>query len=49
VDDLYEIEDILPEEIKNKYAISLSPTLNATPDELHIGYVRIEKLLQSDL
>ncbi|HEX5150422.1 MAG TPA: DUF1543 domain-containing protein [Parafilimonas sp.] len=49
VDDLYEIEDIFPEAIKNKYAISLSYAKDAIPDELHIGYVKIDKLLQSDL
>jgi len=49
VDDLYEIEDILPEEIKNKYGISLSYVDDAIPDELHIGYIKIDKLLQSDL
>ena len=49
VDDLYQIEDILPDEIKNKYTIVLSATNNLAPDELHIGYVKIDKLQASDL
>jgi len=49
VDDLYEIEEILPGEIKERYTISLSYVKDAIPDELHIGYVKIDKLLQSDL
>ncbi len=49
VDDLYEIEDILPAEIKEKYSISLSETNNSQPDELHIGYLMISKLQNSNL
>lgn len=49
VDDLYEIEDILPETIKNKFHIHLSPKNDAAEDELHIGYLKIEKLLNSNL
>ena len=49
VDDLHEIEDILCNEIKNKYSISLVYDANAKPDELHIGYLKIDKLLNSDL
>jgi len=49
VDDLYQIEDILPVETKEKYSINLAFDENAMPDELHIGYVTIDKLLRSDL
>jgi hypothetical protein len=49
VDDLYEIEDILPEEVKEKYSINLLPDENNAEDELRIGYLKIERLLQSDL
>jgi len=49
VDDLYQIEDVLPAAVKDKYTISLAVVDNATPDELHIGYLTIDKLLQSDL
>ncbi len=48
-DDLYEIEEILHVEIKNKYSISVSPVEDAKPDELHIGYLKIDRLLQSSL
>lgn len=49
VDDLYEIEDILPDEIKNKYSISVLPADSKTKDELHIGYLKIDRLLKSEL
>jgi hypothetical protein len=49
VDDLHEIEDIFPDEIKNKYSISLSPAADKVEDALHIGYLMIEKLINSQL
>ena len=49
VDDLYLIEDILPAAIKEKYSINLTPATDKAEDELHIGYLMIEKLLNSDL
>ena len=47
VDDLYEIEDILPADTKEKYSISLSPAENALNDALQIGYLKIDKLKNS--
>ena len=47
VDDLYEISDILPDEIKEKYSICLLPADDKAVDELHIGYLMIDKLLNS--
>jgi hypothetical protein len=44
VDDLHEIEDILPADVKEKYSINLLPDENAKPDELRIGYLMISKL-----
>ena len=44
VDDLYQIEDILPANVKEKYCIELSPAKNTAFDELHIGYTKIDKL-----
>jgi Domain of Unknown Function (DUF1543) len=43
VDDLYEIEDILPHQMKDQYSIILSKneTLQ-TEDELHLGYFKLE-------
>lgn len=48
VDDLYQVEDILPCEAKEKYSISLAFDENTKPDELHIGYLKMDKLLNSD-
>ena len=44
VDDIFEIEDILPAHIKEKYKIVLSPTDITTEDEVNLGYFRLEKL-----
>ena len=44
VDDIFEIEDILPAHIKEKYKIVLSPTDISTEDEVNLGYFRLEKL-----
>lgn len=44
VDDICEIEDILPKHIKDKYSVLLSPSSNTKEDEMHLGYFRLEKL-----
>lgn len=44
VDDVYNIEDILPEEIKKKYRILISREGIDEEDELHLGYFTLEKL-----
>lgn len=44
VDDLYEIPDILPEEIKKQYRIQLDKAAFAKEDELNIGYFPLSKL-----
>jgi hypothetical protein len=44
VDDIYEIEDILPLSLKEKYSIVLSPATNVEEDELHLGYFQLHKL-----
>lgn len=44
VDDIYEIEDILPVHLKEKYSIRLTKTPGAKEDELHLGYLKTEKL-----
>jgi len=46
VDDLYEIEDILPVHIKEKYSLSLTPAVNAVTDEWHLGYTKLSKLIE---
>ena len=44
VDDVHAIEDILPEEIKKKYRIRISPNDTGEQDDLHMGYFNLEKL-----
>ncbi|MDQ6843951.1 MAG: DUF1543 domain-containing protein, partial [Bacteroidota bacterium] len=44
VDDIYGIEDILPEEIKMKYGIHISKGNNDPEDQLHLGYFTLESL-----
>lgn len=44
VDDVFEIKDILPTEIKNKYSITLTPQAGLPDDELHLGYMPLHKL-----
>lgn len=44
VDDVYEIEDILPPEMKEQFAVSLLPADKREEDELHIGYFKLEKI-----
>ncbi len=42
VDDLYEIEDILPQQMKDQYSIILSKNETLlTDDELHLGYFKL--------
>lgn len=44
VDDLYEIADILSPIYKQQYTIVLNPSDNTQEDEMHLGYVMLEKL-----
>ena len=44
VDDLHEIEDILPKYLKEKYTIRILRTDNPGEDQLNLGYFRLEKL-----
>ena|SRR5688572_29199200 len=44
VDDIYEITDVLPAAIKEKYAIILSATTESIVDEFHLGYTKLDKL-----
>ena len=42
VDDIYEIEDILPASVKKHYSILLEEVTGSIPeDELHIGYLKL--------
>jgi hypothetical protein len=44
VDDIYEIADILPADIKNKYSIEITPSPDASEDQVHLGYFQLHKL-----
>jgi hypothetical protein len=44
VDDIYNIEDILAPELKDKFALKITETENAIEDKLHIGYLKLDKL-----
>ncbi len=41
VDDLYQIEDMLPSQIKAQFEIHLSPSKRSSADEWHIGYTKL--------
>lgn len=44
VDDVYEIEDVLSEDLKEKYSIMVKPSEKSIEDELHLGYFKLDKL-----
>lgn len=44
VDDIYEIGDILPQAVKEKFALVLTPALQKAEDKLHTGYLKLGKL-----
>lgn len=44
VDDIYNIEEMLTPEHKNKYHIQITPSANLPEDEIHLGYFKLDKL-----
>ena len=44
VDDIFEIKEILPAEVKAKYQIIISDNSPGSEDELHLGYFKLDKL-----
>lgn len=44
VDDIYEIQDILPARLKERYSIRITKADDTKEDELHLGYLKIDKL-----
>lgn len=44
VDDIYRIEDLLTEQDKMSYHISLIAESDTVPDEIHLGYFQLHKL-----
>ncbi len=47
VDDLYEIEDILPASVKEKYSIVISPSEGIQKDAWHLGYTKLSSLVDT--
>ncbi len=45
VDDIYKIEEILTPELKEKFALKITEIENAIEDDLHIGYLKLEKIM----
>ncbi|MEY5046462.1 MAG: hypothetical protein RL713_1687 [Bacteroidota bacterium] len=41
VDDLYQIEEVLDEALKNQYRIDLTPALDRVEDQLQLGYFKL--------
>jgi Domain of Unknown Function (DUF1543) len=44
VDDVHEIEDILPASVKEQFSILIEPAPDAIEDELQIGYLKLSSL-----
>jgi hypothetical protein len=44
VDDIYEIEDILPSHLKEKYSIQIAKDEVEKEDEIQLGYLKIDKI-----
>lgn len=44
VDDIFEIEEVLPEEMKTKYQLVFTPVEGLPEDEIVLGYMPISKL-----
>ena len=47
VDDIYKVVDILPARARQRFALRFTKNEHPDRDELHIGYVKIDKLLAS--
>lgn len=44
VDDIYAVKDILPAHLKEKYTLEISPAVEATSDQLYLGYFQLSKI-----
>jgi hypothetical protein len=44
VDDIYEIEDILPSHTKEQYSLRITKAEGVPDDEMHLGYLKIDKI-----
>ncbi|MFT2008606.1 DUF1543 domain-containing protein [Pontibacter sp. 13R65] len=41
VDELYQVKEMLPEEVKQHYQVQLTPATDLPADELHLGYFKL--------
>lgn len=49
IDDFALIEEILPADVREKYALQLTPAgADARPDQLHLGYFKLTSILKGD-
>jgi Domain of Unknown Function (DUF1543) len=44
IDDMHNVEDILPEHFKAQYSIAITPSDSLIEDELHVGYIKLGPL-----
>lgn len=44
VDDLYNVEDILPADIKQRYSLNIEKVYNEEPDKINLGYLPLSRL-----
>lgn len=44
IDDVAEVNDILPVAFKQKYSLQITPTLSQQQDELHLGYLPLFRI-----
>jgi hypothetical protein len=44
VDDLFQVKDILPEEVKRRYSLQIKPGNSGSEDELSLGYFQLHTL-----
>ncbi len=44
VDDVFEIADVLPSDIKSKYRLQLEAVPDGAADEMHLGYLPLSRL-----
>ncbi len=44
VDDVYQIEDLLSNEVKEKYKLLINDNVAGVPDIIHLGYLKLSKI-----
>lgn len=43
IDDFFEIPDMLPADLKNKYKLQISPATGLIEDQIHLGYMKLDQ------